>query len=363
MQKLKTIHIDSEMGWSGGQRQVSALCSYLHERGHEVKIICRPGSELGAWAKREGIAAIPVKMGSILSIGTVLRIRSAIRRERPDVVHLHASRAHVLGGAAARMAGVPLTVVTRRMDEPVKMVWPNTGAYNRWVNVVVAISEAVKDVLIESGVDPARIRVINSGAEIDRFADAKPDPELRSSLGVADGAFAVCTAATLAERKGVKYLIQAASMLGKEGKRVHLIIAGEGEQRAELEQLADKLNVAASFVGFRKDMPNVLATVNAFAMPALAEGLGIAVIEAMAAGRPVIASAVGGLRESVIDGETGFLIAPRDPRALADAIGKLIDNPGLASSFGAAGQARAREHFSLANMAARNEALYYELID
>ena len=356
------MHIDSETGWGGGQAQVSALCSHLVSRGHEVTIVCRPGSALGTWAERQGIPYFSVQMSSILSVRSVWKMRSVMARECPDVVHLHASRAHVLGSAAARLAGVPLAVATRHMDLPVKIIWPNTSAYNRWVRVVVAISQAVKDALVDSGVDPARIRLIESGADVERFAGAEPDPGLRDSLDAKSEAFTVCTAATLAEGKGIRYLIEALSMLTGEGKRVHLVGAGEGKKRAELEQFARELDVSASFVGFRKDMPEVLASVDAFVMPSLAEGLGIAVIEAMAAGKPVVASAVGGLRESVIDGETGFLIPSRDPRALADALAKLIDSPGRVSSFGAAGQARARERYSLTRMAERNEALYIELL-
>ncbi len=359
---MKTLHIDSEKLWGGGQRQVAGLISYLCEWGHEAKLVCRPGSKLEEWARDKGVPSIPVEMRSTMSLRSVLALKSAIAREKPDVVHLHASRAHVLGSAAARLAGAKVVIATRRMDDPIKMLWPNTSAYGKWTTAIVAISSAVRDVLIDCGVDPAKIRLIPSGTDIERFENAKPDPDLRSRLGIDASIPIVCAAATLAERKGIRHLIEAGALLAKAGTPVHLVIGGEGEQRGELERLARELGVGASFVGFYDDMPALLASIDLFAMPSLSEGLGVAVLEAMAAGKPVVASAVGGLRESVVDGVTGFSVPPADARALAEGIGKLMANPSLAAEFGSAGRARARANFSLENMARGNEALYYELV-
>lgn len=363
MRRLKTLHIDSEKLWGGGQRQVAGLCTHLRDWGHDVKLVCRPGSKLESWASDTGIESIPVEMRSTMSLGSVLKLRSVIARQRPDVVHLHASRAHVLGSAAARLAGAKLVIATRRMDGLVKMVWPNTSAYGTWTTALVAISGAVRDVMVGCGVDPSKIRLIPDGTDIARFEAAVPDPDLRSRLCVDPATPLVCAAATLAECKGIRYLIEAAAILKSRGNPVCLVIAGNGDQRAELEQLARDLDVSASFLGFYLDMPALLASVDIFAMPSLSEGLGVAVLEAMAAGRPVVASAVGGLKESVIDGVTGFLVPPVNSQALAEGIAKLISNPTLATEFGLAGRARVRLNYSLEDMARANEALYHELVD
>lgn len=373
MRRLKTLHIDAERNWGGGQQQVAGLCSYLRDRGHGVKLACRPGSRLEKWAGESGIEPTPVDMRPA-SLSAVLKLRSIILRERPDVVHLHSARAHVLGSAAARLAGPVfsedrvgvwpgIVIATRRMDDPIHMVWPNSGAYGSWTTAIVAISSAVREVLLHAGVDERKIRLIESGADVSRFEQAVPDPGLRASLGIDASLPIVCAAATLAERKGIRHLIDAASVLGARSAPVHLIIAGDGEQRNELESFAREKGVSASFLGFRDDMPAILASSDVFAMPSLAEGLGVAVLEAMAAGRPVVASAVGGLRESVLDGVTGFSVPPANPEALAEAIARLIANPSMAAQFGAAGRARARSNYSLENMARKNEALYVELVE
>lgn len=362
MTRLKTLHIDSEKLWGGGQRQVAGLCTHLREWGHEVKLVCRPASKLESWAAGAGIESIPVEMKSTLSLGSVLKLRSVISREQPDIVHLHASKAHVLGSAAAGLAGAKVVIATRRMDDPVRMAWPNTSAYGSWTTAIVAISGAVRDVLIDCGVDPAKIRVVRSGTDIVRFETAEPDPEIRARLGVAASSPLICAAATLHERKGIRYLIEAAAILEGQGTPIHLVIAGDGPQRPELETLARDLGVAASFVGFYADMPALLASIDVFVMPSLSEGLGVAVLEAMAAGKPVVASAVGGLRESVVDGATGWSVAPANSQALAQGIAKLIANPAMAVEFGSAGRARVRAEFSLENMARGNEALYHALL-
>jgi len=360
MRRLSTLHIDSERNWGGGQRQVAGLCLYLRDQGHGVKIVCRPGSKLESWAHENDIEHISVDMSSPLA---VLKLRSAIKREAPDIVHLHASRAHTLGSVAARLAGAKVVIATRRMDDPINMVWPNTSAYGKWATAIVAISNSVRDVLVQCGVDPAKIHIIRSGTDMARFTSAVPDPELRTRLGIDDSLPIVCTAATLGERKGISYLIEAAAILNQKGTPLHLIIAGDGNHRAELEALAATSGVNASFIGFCGDMPTLLASIDIFVMPSLSEGLGIAVLEAMAAGKPVIASAVGGLRESVVDGETGFQVPPADSQALAAAIDKILANSDLTARFSSAGQARARSEFSLDNMAKKNEALYFELLD
>lgn len=363
MSSMKTIHIDSEKGWGGGQLQLAGLCSYLRDQGHDVLVICPPGSRVQTWAEGQGFRTEIVEMKSQMDLPAVLKLRSLMQREKPDVVHLHTSRAHVLGAAAAKLAGVKLVIATRRMQHPIKMLWPNTSAYGAWTHALVAISETVREEMIKSGVSPAKIRLIESGADVERFASASPNPNLRAELGVGDDVCLLYTAAKLAAGKGVEYLIEAAGMMAARELPVHLVIAGDGELRPDMEKLAQEHNAPVTFLGFCADTSSVLASVDIFIMPSLSEGLGIAAIEAMAAGKPVVASYVGGLRESIVDGVTGYHVPPMDPDAICEAVGKLIADPESADQFARAGQARAREKYSLYNMAVKNEMLYQELLE
>ena len=169
----------------------------------------------------------------------------------------------------------------------------------------------------------------------------------------------------LEERKGHRYLLEAAGKLKRQGLSVTIRIAGDGLLRHSLQRDAVRLGLQddVQFCGFVTDTAAFLADVDVFVMPSLFEGLGVAALEAMAAGRPVIATRVGGLAESIIDGVTGILVAPRDAEALAGAIAKLAAQPELAAEMGQHGRARVLEHFTLAKTALKNEAFYYELLE
>lgn len=360
---MRTLQIDSENDWGGGQLQLAGLCSHLRGQGHDVLVVCRPGSKIQSWAIEHEFRVETVEMKSQFDLRAVLRLRSVIVRERPEVVHLHTSRAHVLGSAAAKSVGVSVVIATRRMQHPIKMRWPNTSAYNSWTNTLVAISETVRDEMVRSGVDPNKIRLIESGADIDQFAMASPIPNLRDEIGVSSDTCLLYTAAKLTVGKGLEFLVEAAGLLAARGLQVHLLIAGDGEMRPDLQELAQAKNAPVTFLGFRSDTSSLLASIDIFVMPSLSEGLGIAAIEAMAAGRPVIASAVGGLRESIIDGVTGYHVPPMDADAICEAVSQLIANQEISAQFARAGQARAREKYSLYNMAVKNEMLYQALLE
>jgi glycosyltransferase involved in cell wall biosynthesis len=171
--------------------------------------------------------------------------------------------------------------------------------------------------------------------------------------------------AVLEKRKGHQYLLEAAARLKAQGLKLQYRIAGDGPLRRHLETEVKRMGLdgEVSFLGFVEDTAGFFGEVDFFAMPSLHEGLGVAALEAMAAGKPVIASRVGGLQEAVLDGITGMLVAPRDPDALASAIAKLVASPASAESMGHQGRARVGEAFSLQRMALRNERYYRELLE
>jgi glycosyltransferase involved in cell wall biosynthesis len=211
--------------------------------------------------------------------------------------------------------------------------------------------------LIDAGVEEKRIRLIHSGIDAHRFkaiGDRSIDREGEPVIG--------CLA-VLEERKGHRYLLRAASILKARGLRVMLHLGGEGTLRGELEREVDKLGLreTVKFCGF-VDPATFLANVDLFVLPSLYEGLGVAALEAMASGKAVIASRVGGLTESIIDGQTGLLVPPRVPEALADAIARLVREPFFGRELGRKGRARVLEQFTLEQMAVKNEAFYYELL-
>lgn len=353
---LKILHVDPERAWGGGENQVMGLLNYLSSRGHESHLLCDPKGPLLAQARRKEIPVFPLRIRNELDLRAALFLRGLIRREDYDIVHYHTKRAHGLALWLRRLR--PKSVVTRRMDYPVRRGWHTDRLYNRRVDGVIAISNTIAGLLRDAGVRKEKIRVIHSGIDPAPFGKRPPAPR-RSS------APAIGTVAVLEERKGHRFLLEAAALLKRRGMRLELRFAGEGSRKHELQSMAAEWGLAeqVQFRGFVADIPEFLAGIDIFILPSLYEGLGVAVIEAMAAGKPVIATRVGGLPELVEDGVSGFLVPQRDPEALAESIARLLGQEGLMEAMGRRGSEKVERDLTIEGMAKKNEAYYYELLE
>jgi len=352
---MRVLHVDPERAWGGGEVQVLALVSVLAARGHASTVAAHPEGPLARAAAAAGARIIPLGIANHFDVRAAL----VLRRLAPgfDVVHFHTARAHALA-PLSRGRGARL-VVTRRMDYV-----PAGGPYvrflyNRAVDAVIAISEGVRTALIRVGVRAERIRVVPSG--IDARALAAP-PAARAAVrrewGLGDDEVAVVALGALEVRKGHAVLLAAAAGLASAAPRLRYVFCGEGRQAKALAGAAAALDGAARLVGFRRDVAACLAAADIVALPSLQEGLGVAALEAMAAGRPVVASRVGGLAEAVVHEETGLLVPPGDPTALAAALARLARDPDLRARLGAAGRARVLARYTAARMAEGTLACY-----
>ena len=355
MSKLRVLHVDPERGFGGGETQVLALARHLADAGHEVLVAAHPDGALAQRIEGRGITVLPLlcRFGHDPVAG--LALRRAVAERAPDVVHLHTSRALSL---APFVPGRIVQIVTRRMDYAPR----GAGPYVRWLygrmDAVIAISRAARAALVERGIAAASVEIVSSGVDTARFqgldaASARPD------LGIARDERVLAIVASLHERKGHAVLLEALALLARDGVAPLCLAAGTGPEGQALQDLATRLGVGTRlrWLGQLRDVRTVLAAADVVVMPSLAEGLGVAAIEAMAAGRAVVASAVGGLPELIDDGVQGLLVAPRDPTALAAALRRCLDDGELRARLGAAGQIRA-EAFSTAAMARGTEAVY-----
>jgi glycosyltransferase involved in cell wall biosynthesis len=356
--RLKILHVDPEKHWGGGEAQVLGLLSYLEKHGHRNALLTHPAGRLFPKSQALNVRTIPLIVRNDMDLRAVPRLRRLIGTERYDIVHLHTKRAHALSLWLPHGSGTPKYVVTRRMDYPETNSWYTRYLYNRRVDGVVAISKKVSEVLIAAGVERERIRLIYSGIDA-RLFESAANPPARPRERIVVG-----VAAVLEERKGHRFLLEASRRLKDRGCRIRYRFAGEGPLRKSLEETAARLGLQddVEFLGFVADIPGFLAAVDIVALPSLFEGLGVSVLEAMAAGKAVIASRVGGLPELVIDSETGLLVAPRDVEGLANAIAKLAGDKVLIQELGRKGAERLQAHFTMERMAQSNEAYYYGLL-
>src|SRR5689334_17499125 len=353
---LKILHIDPEKNWGGGEAQVFGLLAYLSGKGHHNVLLTDPRGVLFERCRSLNVQLRPLSMRNDLDLRSVARLRKLIRDEDFDVVHFHTKRAHALALWLPRGKKTPKYVVTRRMDYPERASWYTDLLYNRRVDGVIAISAAIAAVLRRAGVEESRLRRISSGVDAAGF---DPSPNALSKVKT------IGCIGVLEERKGQRFLLEAAAQLKARGLKLEYRIAGDGSCRDELQNQAKRLDIDAEtrFLGFVGDMAEFFTGVDLVVMPSLFEGLGVAALEAMAAGKPVVATRVGGLAETISDGDTGILVPPRDAGALANAIGRLIESPALAGAMGRRGRERVLSHFTLEQMARQNETYYYELLN
>jgi len=360
---LSLFQVDAGREWRGGQRQSFYLARELKRRGYAFQFVVQPGSPLFRKASDSGLPVLPLGMKSEAGLVAVLRLALAMKRRKCRLVHFHDAHSAAVGAAAASLAGVPLRVLSRRVDFPLKKNPLSRRKYTGKVDSVIAISEGVKQVLVEGGVDPGRITVVPSGIDFSPYESAEEDDYLRRELFFAPDDFLVGIVAHLADHKGHRYLIQATRHLKEHSPKIKIIVVGEGPLRLELGKQTEEAGVedVVFFLGFREDIPRILRSLDLFVLSSYLEGLGSSILDAMACGLPVVATRVGGIPEVVRHGETGLLVPPRRPKSLASAILKLYEDRGLAFRLGRNGYRVVRERFSAEAMAGRVIDLYENL--
>jgi glycosyltransferase involved in cell wall biosynthesis len=359
---LSILHVDPERGIGGGEEQVLGLLRHLAGAGQRQTVAAHPDGQLAGRAAALGVAVEPLAIRNHADVLAGRRLAAMIARGRFDVVHFHTARAHAMSAFLGRSRAA-VRIVTRRMDYPLAGGWYARRLYNAAVDAVIAISAGVEAALLASGVEAAKIRVIASGVDLDRFTGQdETRARERARLGIAPAETVVAAIAALEPRKGHAVLLEALALLGDLPLRV--LCAGGGSQAAALAARTAALGVAGRvcWLGHVPDVLPVLAAADVVVMPSLLEGLGVAALEAMAAGRPVIASRVGGLPEAVgADGAAGVLVPPGDPAELAAALRRLAGDPARAVAIGAAGRERARRLFAMSRMADATLALYRDV--
>jgi glycosyltransferase involved in cell wall biosynthesis len=358
---LRVAGVDPELGFGGGESQVLGLALELLRGGHRAELLCNPEGMLWERAHRAGVECHLLSIRNALDFAAGMRLRSFLKRAHHDIVHFHTSRAHSLAPFARGCAG--RLVVTRRMDyRPNRMFAP--WLYNHAVDGVIAISGAVAQALVSAGVNSARIRIIPSGVDCGHF---RPPAEserasARAALGLADGEIALGTVGALEHRKGHRYLLEAVAAIARctASCRLGCFIAGDGPLRASLEADLRRLHPgsAVRLMGRLDDPRALLWGLDVFVFPSLKEGLGVAMLEAMACGLPVVASAIAGPAEVVEDGRTGVLFEAGNSAELEGALKRLIEAPGIRAALGAAAREEVIERFAMRVMAEKTLELY-----
>jgi len=348
--------------WGGLEIHLLNLGAQLKKRGHRVIVAGRPGRYVLARAQALGLETFEATVKRQSDWTDFGRLRDFFRREKVDVIHAHNQDDTVVPAAAARFAGVPASFVTWHLPIPF-----HSRISGRLIPMLlhkrlITISESVRDMHLKNGVAPDRMQVIRHGTDVETFRALTADvPALRASLGLAPDDLAVGIIGRVAPEKGHRDLFEALRLLADRHPCLRVVVVGNGPDLPNLRKdVAEKgLGRRVIFTGFRDDVNNTMATLDIVVVPSIwPEPSSPAILQAMALGKPVIATRVGGTPELVLDGETGLLAPASDPAALAEAVSRLADSPQLRHDMGEAGRARAAAHFSMSHMIDQVEALY-----
>jgi glycosyltransferase involved in cell wall biosynthesis len=356
---LSLFQVDTGREWRGGQRQSLFLVQELKRKGYACLFVVQPDSPLHKKAMGAGLAVFPLRMRSELDLRAIVRLGRVMSRRHCLLVHFHDAHAVSIGSSAASLAKVPLRVISRRVDFPIR----SARKYKKKIDSIIAISDGVKKVLVDGGVPAKLIEVIPSGIDFAPYAQARHSDYLRREFHFAPDDYLVGIVAQLEDHKGHTYLIQATKILKQHAPKIKVIVVGSGSLQMELDRQARDLAVddIVYFLGFREDVPQILSSLDLFVLSSHLEGLGSSLLDAMACRLPVVATMVGGIPEVVIHRETGLLVPPRDPEALAEAILKLYLDRTFAFRLGEKGYEVVHQKFSAEAMADRVIALYEKL--
>ncbi len=355
---MKILFLTTHLNIGGITSYIVHLARNLRRRGHRVIVSSNGGAMVGELEK-SGIThvPIPIKTKSELSPRMLLclpEVVSIVRENGIDIVHANTRVTQVLGRAATIMPRRAYVSTCHGFFK--KRLGRNL--YPCWGDRVIAISDAVRDHLIKDfNVSPDSVDLIYNGVDTVRFSVDIPDSEkslFKKSLGLGSGRV-IGTIGRLSTVKGYGYLIQAFARLRRYRKGLKLLIVGEGPDKDRLGEIAGGLGVRHDVVFHRPafDTVRLLAAIDIFVSSSIQEGLGLSMAEAMAAGKPVVATDVGGVSSLVKDRSTGILVKPRDPNSLAGAILSLLDNPDLAKKLASNGRRIVKKDFTIGGMADR----------
>ena len=356
------LFLSTSSGPGGAERVISNLAASLDPaRYRAVLCLFRPGW-IQERSESRGVSTHVIPTHGMTDWCWAYRFRKLLEEERVNLVHAHEFDANVQGAFVVMISGIPI-VATVHGKHYFWEKFRRRLAY-RWVSrraTMVAVSEDLKQFIIEKvGVSSGRITVLYNGVDVPPPTAQTDVDACRKELGLPKNDQIVGVVGNLYPVKGHQYLIESIPAVLEKCPNTSFIFAGRGQLETELKDQVHRLGLdkRVHFLGLRQDIPRILALLDVFVLPSLSEGLSMAILEAMMAGKPVIATRVGGNPEIVLDGETGFLVPPRDSQVLAASLTKVLSNKRQATRFGEKGKHRAEGQFSLRTMVMAYQSLY-----
>jgi len=368
MSRLRTLFVIDELDIGGTEQQILETVRRIDRDRFDPYVCCFRHGAKAREIEALGVPVLHEPKRLKADPGLVLRLAAMMRRERFDIVQTYLWTANTWARLAARLAGVRWVLASERNVD----IWEETykrviGRFlARSTDRIIANSEAVRQYLLKrGGLDADKVTTIYNGVNFDRFR-TPCDPRIRrAELGIGDDVVLAGCLARVEPAKDHGTLLQAMALISNRLPNLHLALIGGGTEEDRLRHMARDLGIAerVHFVGFRTDAAEWLQSLDISVLSSVKEGLSNTVLESMAAGKPVVATDVGGNAEVIVENETGFLVPSRSPSELGAALARVAGSPEMIAAFGKAGRRRADGLFSVDSMVTHTERLYLDIVE
>ena len=356
---MRLLFINSIQMFGGGEIWLLTMMRQLKKRGHTVHLLCRPKVPLEDKASEQGFSVHTIGMRGDFDPIVIWRTWRLLRRLKIQVVCTNMDKELRFGGLAAKLAGVKAVIPRRGIDYPLKNSWAYRFSYDKMASGIIANSQSTKKSLLRNcpWLNPDKIRVIYNGVDPNRFVTVA-SPLTRSRFDIKKNIFLIGFVGQLDPRKGVDTLIRSYTRFSLDHKESTLLLVGEGGMENSYRKMSETCPGRIVFAGYLDEIDDVMKSIDVLVLPSLWEGFGIVLIEAMAAGKPVITTTASNMPEIVTDGTEGFLIQPGDDKALTLKLAKLYQDPKLRKKMGEWGRKRVLKQFTLERMVSETDSIF-----
>lgn len=329
---LKVLHLSSERTWRGGEQQIAYLIDELRRMGVTVFIAVKTGSEFEKYCIDLGLPCYSLPFRNSMDVGTALRIKKICDEVKPDVVHLHSSKSHGVAVLSAVLGNKVPMVLSRRVDFVPKKSWVTRFKYKHpSIKKIICVSDKITEIISEYTGTPEKVLTVHSGVDLAKFSARTGENILRREYDVDAQTFILGNTSAMEGHKDYFTFLDTIALLIERKLPVKAFVIGRGSLETELKGYAAQkgLGDVVHFTGFRRDITKVLPSLDLFLITSNEEGLGTSVLDAFAAGVPVVGTAAGGIPEMIINDVTGLLAPVGDSASLASAVEHILTTPSL----------------------------------
>lgn len=361
---MKVLHLSSEKSWRGGEQQIAYLIEQSREHGVISMVACRAGSAFESYCIKNSILYFSLPFSSSLDISTAYQVAKICRHHQIDLIHMHSGKSHMIGVMSHYFNNSPMLILSRRVDFPVRNSTISKWKYNHpSIKKIICVSNAIEEILRSSLKKPEICSTIHSGIDLNRFRNIVESKNLKLEFGVANNHWLVGNTSALADHKDYFTFVDVAKLADAQKLPITFIIIGDGPQNKPIQQYIkkNKLNHRIILTGFKKDIPNLLPSLDLFLMTSKTEGLGTSILDAFACKVPVVATAAGGIPEMVIHEKTGLLSPVGNAANLLKNIQLILNSPAFTEKIKENAFQLLTNKFTKEKMAQNTYMIYQEI--